>query len=216
MTIGQTASAYYDGLPPSMARPSGPIATTITTDSAKYLSQIQKPSVNSSMPMASSLESYLTQTCQNKSVQNLSSPLTTAKHAASVFNFPSPGAAAAATSIGTVQKSRSFPASPTTPTGVNGNAKLSTLPLEQMPVIHAFRKGSLIQLAGGQLRPVEELRMEDFHRSAATMVDSLRIIHCKVVAIQPSVRKEDGLFRVTLAVGGMPQNQVHSFFFLAN
>ncbi|KAK7878669.1 hypothetical protein WMY93_030505 [Mugilogobius chulae] len=48
-----------------------------------------------------------------------------------------------------------------------------------------FTKGSLIELAGGRLKRVEELRTEDFLRSADTSPD-LHLSTCKVLLISPS------------------------------
>lgn len=48
-----------------------------------------------------------------------------------------------------------------------------------------FTKGSLIELAGGRLKRVEELRTDDFLRSADTSPD-LHLSTCKILLISPS------------------------------
>jgi hypothetical protein len=81
-------------------------------------------------------------------------------------------------------------------------------PVEQMPLIDAFRRGSLIKLASGDLKPVEELRAEDFIHAAANTSDSLRIIHCTVLSIQgDSSSNGKSLCKVTMAIGSQVQNQ---------
>ncbi|XP_021943819.1 putative uncharacterized protein DDB_G0291608 [Folsomia candida] len=81
-------------------------------------------------------------------------------------------------------------------------------PVEQMPILEAFRRGSLIKLANGDLRPVEDLKTEDFIQAVANLSGTLKIIHCTVLSIQQSDAKNgNSLCKVTMTVGSQLQNQ---------
>lgn len=105
--------------------------------------------------------------------------------------------------------------------GVNGRGRQSIggtngggpWPVEQMPLISAFRKGSLIKLASGDLKAVEEMREEDFEK-AVMMTNSVRIVYCHVIAIQPI--PDSQLCKVTLAMGAAQNQQVGTINFFLN
>lgn len=84
----------------------------------------------------------------------------------------------------------------------NRSLLLSPLPIEEMPVLEAFRQGSLIQLANGEVKSVENLCGEDFTHSAAQMTEGVRIVYCKVLAIQqiPSTTTTPTLCKLTLGM----------------
>lgn len=88
-------------------------------------------------------------------------------------------------------------------------------PVEQMPILEAFRRGSLIKLANGNLRPVEDLKAEDFNHAAANMSASLKIIHCTVLSIQQSDNGNPSMCKVTMTVGSKLHNQQVCFFFIS-
>lgn len=70
------------------------------------------------------------------------------------------------------------------------------------PLEECFSKGSLIQLRGGKVVRVEELRTEDFVRSAEGS-EAIRLDPSTVVALEE--RPEDGTARLTLAYGSDKQ-----------
>lgn len=85
------------------------------------------------------------------------------------------------------------------------NGQCGPWPVEQMPLISAFQKGSMIKLASGELKTVEELSEDDFEK-AVMMTDSVKIVYCQVIAIQTI--SDSTLCKVTLAMGAAQNQQV--------
>lgn len=97
---------------------------------------------------------------------------------------------------------------------INGNARsrqngqcCGPWPVEQMPLITAFRKGSMIKLASGDMKAVEDLKEEDFEKAVQMMADTVRIVYCHVISIQTS-SPDNSLCKVTLAMGASQNQQV--------
>ncbi|CAL8100728.1 unnamed protein product [Orchesella dallaii] len=95
---------------------------------------------------------------------------------------------------------------------INGNGKnrqngnCGPWPVEQMPLISAFRKGSMIKLASGDMKAVEDLKEEDFEKAVQMMSDSVKIVYCPVISIQENA--DSSVCVVTLAMGAAHNQQV--------
>lgn len=97
----------------------------------------------------------------------------------------------------------------------NINGHCGPWPVEQMPLISAFRKGSMIKLASGDIKAVENLKEEDFEKAVQMMADYVRIVYCQVISVQPS-QPDSSLCKVTLAMGATQNQQVGLLLFFFN
>lgn len=83
------------------------------------------------------------------------------------------------------------------------------LPAERLPVIDAFHRGKLSQLPNGDLKPVEDLSIEDFLASAKLPSESVTVIHCTVISIQ--VDNQNSVCKLILTKGS-PNEQVSNLY----
>jgi zinc transporter 12 len=172
-------------------------SSIVNCGESKYLSQNHKPSNQNSNPNSPYLSPSTAQQQSNPNspLAKINGDSTTANSSGKSLNSTKENGK----TKGNGNKDRNSSSS-------SSNSDSSpAVPVEAMPVLNAFKRGSLIQLANGELRPVEDLQTDDFLQAAAITSEATKIIHCTVLSIAES---ESQLCKVTLTMGSLKQQVV--------